>query len=174
MVFLLNHFLIERLCIHVPFIRVRSSLWVTSDFLTLVNASIIYLSLDAFSDWLNCLVSRSSRSASIADWRVCMSFSFSRRLCETSEETRGSLWVIWLFSRSASHQVGVTIFLWENWPYWPHSLSQWWCSHPPVSQTGRRWVWVVEILIGETPSIWILREWEKLMDMFIFGCWLTT
>jgi len=46
----------------------------------------------------------------------------------------------------------------------PPSYSHWrWCSRSPVMRNGQRWV----RMCLETPSMWILREFEKSMGMFI-------
>ena len=77
--------------IQVLFIRVRSSGRVTSDFLTLVSASIIYLSLVALTDWWKFLESVFTRRYSICFCWFSPSFwCFSLRR-ETSRETKVSL-----------------------------------------------------------------------------------
>ena len=85
------YFLNERLCIHEPCILVRDSGWVTSDFLTLLSASTIYLSLVALTDWLKFLESLSIRRESICFCWVCFSFWCSSLRLETSRGTKVSL-----------------------------------------------------------------------------------
>ena len=111
------YFLNERLCIHVPFIRVRFSGWVTFDFLTLVSASTIYLSLVALTDWLKFLESLSTRRDSISFCWFCLSVCCSSLRRETSRETKVSL-SIELFRCSASQSL-INFMYVENHPRTP-------------------------------------------------------